>query len=457
MAINITMPALSPTMETGKLAKWLIKEGTFVSSGDVVAEIETDKATMEVEAVDEGILAKILIPDGTEAVAVNSVIAILAEEGEDPAKIADEGHTLVTSSGDTPLTSDPRDEGNQIPVSEASRPQQTVPPSSAPSLADNMPDKKAIKNSEKRPFSSPLARRIAAQNKIDLSTISGSGPHGRIVKRDVESALITSPREGASKSDVLSSALPPIESQSDEQILSLFEENSYSLIAHDGMRKTIARRLVESKNTVPHFYLSVDCALDTLLELRRQMNESAPEINQRPVYKISVNDFVIKALGNSLKIVPEANVSWTSTHMIQHKRADIGVAVAIPGGLITPVIRNVENQTLSKISNTLKELAVRARARKLLPHEYQGGSSAVSNLGMYGVKNFCAVINPPQATILAVGAGEQCAIVRNGAVTCATMMNVTLSCDHRAVDGAVGAQLLAMFKKFIENPAIMLV
>ena len=368
MPINITMPALSPTMEEGNLAKWLVKEGDKVSPGDVIAEIETDKATMEVEAVDEGTVAKLVVPAGTEGVKVNALIAILAADGED-ASAAAKG-------------------GNGAP---------------------------------------------AAAPKAEAPKAEAAAP----------------------------AAAPAVKGMSDDQVLKLFEEGSYELIPHDNMRKTIARRLVEAKSTIPHFYLTLDCDIDALLALRAQLNAAAPTVKTEKgevaAYKLSVNDMVIKALALALKAVPDANVSWTDQAMVKHKHADVGVAVSIPGGLITPIIRQADIKTLSAISNEMKDLAGRARTRKLKPEEYQGGTTAVSNLGMFGVKDFSAVINPPHATILAVGAGEERAVVKGGEIKIANVMSVTLSTDHRAVDGALGAELLAAFKRYIENPMGMLV
>ena len=297
---------------------------------------------------------------------------------------------------------------------------------------------------------------MASEAGLDLKQIEGSGPHGRVIKRDIEVA-IAGGKAAASKDAPAPAAAQAAPAMSDDQTLKLFEEGSYELVPHDNMRKTIARRLVQSKQSIPHFYLSVDCELDALLELRQQLNASAPEVEGKPAFKLSVNDFVIKALALALRDVPEANASWTDAAMVRHKFCDVGVAVSIPGGLITPVVRKAEQKTLSVISNEMKDYAARARERKLKPEEYQGGSTAVSNLGMFGIKNFSAVINPPHATILAVGAGEQRPVVRDGNVEVATVMSVTLSTDHRAVDGALGAELLAAFKGYIQNPMAMLV
>lgn len=441
MPIKITMPALSPTMEEGNLSKWNVKVGDKVSSGDVIAEIETDKATMEVEAVDEGTVAKIVVPAGTQGVKVNSVIVILAEEGEDlveAVKIAEESSSsfAIKESDSSKQTASKTTQGSHV-----SSVQQVI-----------QQDKK-----DRRLFSSPLARRLAAQAGLDLSVVSGSGPHGRIIKRDVEKAI------SGGISMASSSQIGPlaVAGSSDEQILKLFKEDEYTFISHNNMRKTIAKRLVESKQTVPHFYVTVDCELDALLELRAQLNAAAPMVKTqegvKPAYKLSVNDMVIKAVALSLKAVPDANVSWLEGGILHHKHCDVGVAVSVPEGLITPIVRHAEEKSLSIISNEMKDFAKRARERKLKMEEYQGGTTAVSNMGMYGVKSFSAILNPPHATIFAIGAGEQRAVVKNGALEIASIMSVTLSVDHRAVDGALAAELARTFKKTIENPLAMLI
>ncbi|HET9536788.1 MAG: pyruvate dehydrogenase complex dihydrolipoamide acetyltransferase [Mesorhizobium sp.] len=474
MPINITMPALSPTMEEGNLAKWLVKEGDKVAPGDVIAEIETDKATMEVEAVDEGTVAKIVVPAGTEGVKVNALIAILAAEGEDASAAAKGGATpkevpispqagemsaKQTEGGAVPPTSPQKGNGKS-----AEGQTSTLPSSALPGIS---PARGEISQSQGdgRTFASPLARRIAKDAGIDISAVAGTGPHGRVVKADVEGAIAgggAKPAPAAKEAPAAGvPAAPAPKPMADDQVLKLFAEGSYELVPHDNMRKTIARRLVEAKSTIPHFYLTLDCELDALLALRTQLNGAAPmrksEKGDVAAYKLSVNDMVIKAMALALMEVPDANVSWTDSNMVRHKHADVGVAVSIPGGLITPIIRRAEEKTLSVISNEMKDLAGRARNRKLKPEEYQGGTTAVSNLGMFGVKDFSAVINPPHATILAVGAGEERAVVRNGEIKIANVMSVTLSTDHRAVDGALGAQLLAAFKRHIENPMSMLV
>ena len=446
MPINITMPALSPTMEEGNLAKWLIKEGDTVKSGDIIAEIETDKATMEVEAVDEGTVAKIVVPAGTEGVKVNALIAVLAVDGED-----------VSAAASGAGSAAPAPKAAEAPKTEA------APAAPAPAAAAPVPAAApaAAPAGGNRTFSSPLARRLAKESGIDLSAISGSGPHGRVVKSDVEAAVSgrgakAAPAAAAPQAAAPAPAAAP-KGASDESVLKLFEPGSYELVPHDGMRKVIAKRLVESKQTVPHFYVTVDCELDALMSLRAQLNDAAPRKDGAPSYKLSVNDMVIKAMALALRDVPDANVSWTETNMVKHKHADVGVAVSIPGGLITPIIRKAEEKTLSAISNEMRDLGKRAKDRKLKPEEYQGGTSSVSNMGMMGVKQFAAVINPPHATILAVGAGEQRPVVKNGQLAVATVMTVTLSTDHRCVDGALGAELLQAFKGYIENPMGMLV
>ena len=446
MPINITMPALSPTMEEGNLAKWLVKEGDTVKSGDVIAEIETDKATMEVEAVDEGVVAKIVVPAGTEAVKVNALIAILAEEGEDVAAAAAAGGG----------SSAPKAEAAPAPKAEAAAVSAEAA-TPAPAAASAAP---AVSSGE-RIFASPLARRLAREAGLDLKAVSGSGPKGRVVKSDVEKAVSTGGAKAApaAAAAAAGSAAAPVlaKGASEEAVLKNFAEGSYELVPHDGMRKTIAKRLQESKQTIPHFYVSVDCELDALMALRAQLNAAAPEKDGKPAYKLSVNDMVIKALSLALRDVPDANVSWTDTNMVKHKHADVGVAVSIPGGLITPIIRKAEEKSLSTISNEMKDLGKRAKDRKLKPEEYQGGTTAVSNMGMMGVKSFSAVVNPPHATILAVGAGEERVVVKKGEMKVATVMTVTLSTDHRCVDGALGAELLGAFKRYIENPMGMLV
>ncbi|WP_454619224.1 pyruvate dehydrogenase complex dihydrolipoamide acetyltransferase [Bradyrhizobium cenepequi] len=456
MPINILMPALSPTMEKGNLAKWLKKEGDKVKSGDVIAEIETDKATMEVEAVDEGTIAKILVPEGTQDVPVNDVIAVLAGDGEDVKAAASGAAAAPPKAVEAP----------------AAKP--TAAPAPAPSPAQHAPAPKAEAlaaapapvpqaaapapqvNGHARIFSSPLARRLAKQAGIELGRINGSGPHGRIVARDVEEARSG---KGLKAPPAAPSTTPSIApSMSDQQILALFEPGSYDIVPHDGMRRTIAQRLTASIQQIPHFYLTIDCDIGKLLAAREEINAAAPkDADKKPLYKLSVNDFVIKAMAIALQKIPNCNVSWTEGGMVKHKHSDVGVAVAMPGGLITPIIRKAETKTLSVISGEMKDFAARARSRKLKPEEYQGGTTAVSNLGMYGINHFTAVINPPHATILAVGTSEERPVVRGGKIEIASIMSVTLSCDHRAIDGALGAELIGAFKQLIENPVMMMV
>ncbi|HQY75006.1 MAG TPA: pyruvate dehydrogenase complex dihydrolipoamide acetyltransferase [Aestuariivirga sp.] len=424
MPVNILMPALSPTMEKGKLAKWLKKEGDKVKSGDVLAEIETDKATMEVEAVDEGTLGKILVAEGTDDVLVNAPIAIILGEGE--------------KLGDLPKAA-------TAPVAKpAAAPAAAAAPTAS---ATSAPLPKADGS---RIFASPLAKRIAKQKGIDLAAVKGSGPHGRVVLKDVENA-----KPGAVPA-AKTAGMP--QGMSDEAVLKLFEPGSYDLVPHDGMRKTIARRLTESKQTVPHFYVTVDCVLEHLLPLRERLNLQAPrDKDGKPAWKVSVNDFIIKAMAMALMKVPDANVSWTENAMVKHHHADVGVAVSIPGGLITPVVRKAETKGLTQISMEMKDYAARARTRRLKPEEYTGGSTSVSNLGMMNIKNFAAIVNPPQATILAVGTGERRAVVRGNDIVIEHQMSVTLSTDHRCVDGALGAELLSAFRMYLEDPGLMLV
>ena len=473
MPVNILMPALSPTMEKGNLAKWLKKEGDKVKPGDVIAEIETDKATLEYEAIDEGTLAKIVVPEGTQDVPVQALIAVLAEEGED-VKAAAAGAGTGAPAAKAAPTAKPASAAPSPRVDEGvsarpSPPARSAPAGSEAAQARAAPQAPAASVSQpgeaegmrvactNRVFSSPLARRLAKEAGIDLARVAGSGPHGRVIARDVEAAKsgrgLAAPAIAAA-----GTVAPTVQAPTDEKIRALFEPGSYEAVAHDNIRKVIARRLVEAKLTIPHFYLTLECNIGKLVAAREEINAAAPKDKDgKPAYKISVNDFVIKALALALQRVPDANVTWTEGAMLRHKHSDIGVAVSIPGGLITPVVRQAEQKSLSGISNEMKDFAARARARKLAPHEYQGGTSAVSNLGMYGIKEFYAIINPPHATILSVGAGEERAIVRNGKIEAAHMMTVGLATDHRAVDGALGAVLLGAFKTLIENPVMMVV
>jgi pyruvate dehydrogenase E2 component (dihydrolipoamide acetyltransferase) len=454
MPVNVLMPALSPTMEKGNLAKWLKKEGDTIKSGDVLAEIETDKATMEVEAIDEGVLAKIVVPEGTADVPVNDLIAIIAREGEDTKAVASAG------GAPAPKAAAP------APQSATPAPTAPNPPTAGPVAASAAAPAQAQAGGS-RIFASPLAKRIARDAGLDLAAIAGSGPHGRIIEKDVQAAIAGGGARAAAPAAVpqtgetpkaAAAAAPAPAGASDEATKKLFAAGSYEEIPHDGMRKTIARRLTEAKSTIPHFYLTVEVEIDALLALREQINHGAPLTKDgKPSFKISVNDMVIKAYALGLKAVPEANVSWTDGAMLKHKHADVGVAVSIPGGLITPIIRNAESKTLSAISGEMKDLATRAKGRKLKPEEYQGGTGSVSNLGMFGVKSFSAIVNPPHASILAVGAGIKQPVVHGGEVKVATVMSLTLSTDHRAVDGALGAELMQAIRGYIEKPMSMLV
>ncbi len=467
MPTNILMPALSPTMEKGNLARWLKKEGDKIKSGDVIAEIETDKATMEYEAVDDGTLAKIVVPEGTQDVAVNAVIAVLAGEGEDVKAAASTAKSAPAATPKSPaMKTEAKRPASSFETRPAAAPQDEARRSPHPEEPAVASAKAGVSKGEggrttgaNRIFSSPLARRLAKEAGLDLNRVQGSGPHGRVIARDIEDAKsgkgLRGPG-GAPPGGAGTTSIAPL--MSDQQIRALYEDGSYDFVPHDGMRRTIAQRLTASTQSIPHFYVTVDCDIGRLMAAREEINASAPKDKEgKPAYKLSVNDFVIKALALALQRIPDANVSWTESGVLKHKHSDISVAVALPGGLITPIIRNAESKSLSAISNEMRDLASRARARKLKPHEYQGGTSSVSNLGMYGIKDFTAVINPPQSTILAVGVGEERAVVRNGQIVPAMIMSVTLSCDHRTVDGALGAELVGAFKMLIENPVMMLV
>ena len=479
MPTQILMPALSPTMGEGKLAKWLVKEGDTIRAGNVIAEIETDKATMEVEAVDEGKVARILVPEGAENVKVNTPIAVLLAEDEDAASLAAATAPPAGPSarrGETARPSSP----SGVPAFAAGE-QPAHAPRSAGAVAGQsnrrigQPSQASASDREEtgtrsaadgqratRTLASPLARRLAREAGIDLAALQGSGPHGRVIKRDIEAALsrgvepAAAPVGTAMATIPSAAAIPAVQAIPDDKILALYEKGSYEVIPHDAMRKIIAQRLTQSKQTVPHYYLSIDCRLDELLGARERLNAAAPKDGPR-AYKLSVNDFIIKALALALQQVPAANATWTEAGMLRHKYSDIGVAVAVEGGLFTPVIRHAEMKSLSEISHEMKDLAERARKRRLAPHEYQGGTTAISNLGMYGIRRFDAVINPPHATILAVGAAEKRAVVVGDRIEVAAMMSCTLSCDHRVVDGATGAALLGAFKALIEDPVRMLV
>ena len=427
---DILMPALSPTMEEGVLAKWHVKVGDVVSAGDVIAEIETDKATMEVEAVDEGEITDILVAEGTEGVKVNTPIARLKDEGGAAApKPAAKAEEAPKATPATPAA---------VEAPKASAP---VAPAPAAPKSD----------SGERIFSSPLARRIAAQNGVDLKSVKGTGPHGRIVKRDVEAA-----GKGAAQPAAATTAAAAISGIAPRQVQSLAQmgipDGSYDLIPLDGMKKAVARRMVDSIQNVPHFPLFIDCEIDQLMAVRAKVNKML----EPQGIKVSVNDFIIKAAALALKMVPEANASYTPEGIAMHHNADVSMAVAIDGGLITPIIRKAETKGLAQIATESKDLAKRARERKLKPEEFQGGTFSVSNLGMFGIKQFTSIINEPQGCIMSVGAGEQRAVVKNGQIVPATVMTVTLTCDHRVVDGATGARFLQAFKPLIEDPVAML-
>ena len=431
MPIEILMPALSPTMEEGTLAKWLVKEGDKVSSGDIIAEIETDKATMEFEAVDEGTLGKIIVPEGSEGVKVNALIAVLLEDGE--------------QASDAVLTSAPADDAGdkaaETAVSTERATRTTAPTPVASATLDGT-----------RIFASPLARRIAAEKGLDLSALKGSGPHGRIVKADILAAG-SAPAKPAPAA-IAAETPAPAPSVSSDTIAKIYADREFTEIPLDGMRKTIAARLTEAKQTIPHFYLRRDIKIDNLLSFRWQLNK---QLEARGV-KLSVNDFIIKACALALQTVPAANAVWAGDRVLQLTPSDVAVAVAIEGGLFTPVLKDADQKSLSTLSAEMKDLATRARSKKLAPHEYQGGSFAISNLGMFGIDNFDAVINPPHGAILAVGAGVKKPVIdEEGQVSVATVMSVTLSVDHRVIDGALGAELLKTIVDNLENPMGMLV
>ncbi len=467
MVSQILMPALSPTMEEGKLAKWLVKEGDAVKSGDILAEIETDKATMEFEAVDEGKIGKILVPEGTEGVKVNQPIAVLLGDGESaasadiPAAMASIKDAIATETKtkNPPLKGEGRTGEAGSGRGPAADVQKT--PSRSAARSDLPLAGGGVPSTEHRVFASPLAKRLAAQAGLDISAVNGSGPRGRIVKADIEAAaksgIAKAPAKPAAQpaaqpSATAATGIPGIAPLPDARLF--FKPGEFDEIPHDSMRKSIARRLTSAKTLIPHFYLTVDCRIDDLMGMRARLNERAPKGDG--AYKLSVNDFVVKACALGLMRVPEVNASWTENAMLRHRHADIGVAVALDFGLITPIVFRAEEKGLSVISNEVKSLAERARAKKLKPQEFEGGSFAISNLGMFGIKDFTAVINPPHAAILAVGAGEPRAVVRDGKVEAATVMTVTLSCDHRVIDGATGARFLQVFKTLVEEPAAML-
>jgi pyruvate dehydrogenase E2 component (dihydrolipoamide acetyltransferase) len=445
VATNILMPALSPTMEEGKLTRWLVKEGDTVKSGTILAEIETDKATMEFEAVDEGKIGKILVPEGTEGVKVNAPIAILLDEGEKLGAL-----DIPAAMNDIKAAV----KAEAAPAAAPAAAKAETPKAAAPT-APAAPAPVQQSGDGKRLFASPLARRIAAQKGVDLAALAGSGPRGRIVAHDVEHAQPGAKPAATGAPAVASGGGIGVGALPDARLF--YKVGEYEEIPHDSMRKAIAKRLTSAKALIPHYYLSIDCNLTALMATREALNAGAPKGKDKvPAYKLSVNDFVVKASAMALIRHPDVNASWTDTAILRHKHADVGIAVAIPSGLITPIVFAAETKGLSQISNEVKELAGKAKDKKLKPNEYEGGGFSVSNLGMFGIKNFTSIINPPQSCIIAVGAGEERAIVVNGKVEVAVMMTVTMSADHRVVDGATGAKFLQTLKQFIEEPASML-
>ncbi len=455
MPIPILMPALSPTMEKGKLAKWHVKEGDEINPGDVIAEIETDKAVMEVEAIEEGRIGKLYIAEGVGEGAVKTTVAMIRnEEGDGIVDAPPQGETEMPAPAPEPVAVEPA-------KSEPATPEKSLPVAPPEPAADSATGPASAAD---RLFASPLARRLASEHNLSLAEITGSGPRGRIVKKDVELALssgvtaaetaqATPSLENTTAITTTPGAARPPAGLDDKEIFSVYEEGSYEIVPHDNMRRIIADRLTLAKTSIPHFYLSIDCELDELLTARKRMNDAIAADGVR----LSVNDFIIKALALALQKVPDANATWTGQGLLKHKRSDVAVAVAVEGGLFTPVIRHADLKTLSEISNEMKDLAHRARSKKLAPHEYQGGTTSISNLGMFDIKQFDAVINPPHASILAVGRGEQRPVVKDGKLEVASVMSCTLSCDHRVIDGALGAQLLKAFKTYIEDPVTMLV
>lgn len=464
MPIDVLMPALSPTMEVGTLRRWLVKEGSEVRAGDVIGEIETDKATMEIEASDDGIIQKIVVPDGTENVKVNALIAVLTGEDESdnsplPPKRTQQSSETV--QGDA-VSSDPAPD--MVPKENPTNDSPREKPSRSTSP----------RHDGHRKGVSPYARKLAHEVGLDVDTLAGTGTNGRVVARDVLKARGAAKEDGAapgqtakttsasamtesSKTTVRTTRhASPTPLMTDAYIKAHYDTRAYDVVPHDTMRSVIAERLTYSKQNIPHYRLKIDCEIDELLRARKRLNALSPKDGPK-AYRLSVNDFIIKALGLALQQVPSANCSWTQSEMLHHKYSDVGVAVAVDGGLYTPIIRNCELKTLSEISNEMKELAARAREKRLAPQEYQGGATSISNLGMYGIDSFDAVINPPQSSILAVGSGTAKSVVRDGQIAVATVMSCALSCDHRVIDGAVGAEFLAAFKAFVEDPVNMLI
>src|SRR5580658_145848 len=446
MPIEVLMPALSPTMTEGNLAKWHKKEGDAVKAGDILAEIETDKATMEFEAADDGVLGRILVPEGAQGVKVNQPIALLLDEGEDKA--------ALDKAKPAPARAEPAAAANKpAPAPEAPKTTPVAaPPAAAPAAA---PASRGNGQGDgARLFASPLARRMAEQAGIDLAAVAGSGPHGRIVKHDIEAALakggaaLRAPAPAARAPMAPAAPAPSLPGYRKDQVVALAGNPPFTELPHSNMRRIVAKRMAEAKATIPHFYLTIDCAIDALLRMRKEINEASDA-------KVSVNDFVIKAAALTLKKVPAANASWSDDAILRWESVDIAVAVALEDGLITPIIKSADKKGLGTIAAEMKDLAARARTGKLRLAEFQGGTFSISNLGMYGVKDFAAVINPPHGCILAIGAGEERAVARNGELAVATVMSCTLACDHRVVDGAVGAQWLQAFKKVIEAPGTL--
>ena len=457
MSTQILMPALSPTMEEGKLAKWHVKEGDAVKTGDILAEIETDKATMEFEAIDEGRIGRLLVPEGAENVKVNAPIAILLAEGEaaDPNAPAEISTAMKAIRAQMAPGTPPSSQPAGPPAPARAEPAPQPKPAMQPAAAQPLPNGTRI-------FASPLARRVAQMSGVSLESLHGSGPRGRIVKADVEAAS-----KGGAPAHAAPDTAPQVRAAAEPQASGpstiapladarlFYKDGAYDVVPHDSMRKTIARRLTSAKALIPHYYLTIDCDIGALMEIRARLNARSPKDGEG-AYKLSVNDFVLKAAAATLMRHPDVNSSWTDSALLRHKHADIGVAVDLNPGLITPIVFQAETKGLIAISNEVRSLADRAKHKKLKPQDYEGGSFSISNLGMFGIRNFTAVINPPQSAILAIGVGEERAVVRDGKVVVATIMTVTMSCDHRVIDGATGSRFIQTFRTFVEEPASML-
>ena len=450
MPVDVLMPALSPTMEKGNLSRWMKSEGDKVKAGDVIAEIETDKATMEVEAVDEGKIGKIVVPEGTDNVKVNSVIAVLLTEGETAADVKAAPPPPAPKPAEAPK---PASTPAAAPVAPVTTGSAALPPAGPRAAA---PASAGVNGA--RIFASPLARRLAKEANIDVSAIAGSGPHGRVVKSDVEAV-----KSGKSPLKTMPSVAPAVggaalaSGMTRQQVMALYPEGEYEIVPNDGMRRTVGARLTEARQTIPQYYITADLRIDELLAARERINAAAPKDKDgKPAYRLSINDFVMKAWALALQQVPLANATWAGDAILYHKHSDVAVAVAVPNGLITPVVKSCESKSLRQISDEVRDLAARARSKKLAPHEYQGGTSAVSNLGMFGVQHFTSIINPPHSTIISIGAGEERVYADKGQVKTGMFMTVSFSGDHRSVDGALGAQLMAAFKALIETPVMML-